>query len=41
MLPLLDALATRQSTRVVLDYLADTRVQVDVAMPDSFAERAR
>ncbi|MCG0583545.1 beta-ketoacyl synthase chain length factor, partial [Burkholderia cenocepacia] len=40
-LPLLDALATRQSTRVVLDYLADTRVQVDVAMPDSFAERAR
>ncbi|MBN3785071.1 beta-ketoacyl synthase chain length factor, partial [Burkholderia sp. Ac-20345] len=39
-LPLLDALAVRRSTRVVLDYLADTRVQVDVAMPDTFAERA-
>ncbi len=40
-LPLLDALAARRSTRVVLDYLADTRVQVDVAMPDTFTERAR
>ncbi|MBY4716432.1 beta-ketoacyl synthase chain length factor [Burkholderia cepacia] len=39
-LPLLEALAARHSTRVVLDYLADTRVQVDVAMPDTFAERA-
>ncbi|MEK7887407.1 beta-ketoacyl synthase chain length factor [Burkholderia contaminans] len=39
-LPLLDAIAARRSTRVVLDYLADTRVQVDVAMPDTFAERA-
>ncbi|MBN3775218.1 3-oxoacyl-ACP synthase, partial [Burkholderia sp. Se-20378] len=37
--PLLDALAARRSARVVLDYLADTRVQVDVAMPDAFTER--
>ncbi|ESS36491.1 3-oxoacyl-[ACP] synthase [Burkholderia cenocepacia KC-01] len=40
-LPLLEALAARQSTRVVLDYLADTRVQVDVAMSEPFAERER
>ncbi|PCE31624.1 beta-ketoacyl synthase chain length factor [Burkholderia ubonensis] len=40
-LPLLDALAARRAARVVLDYLADRRVQVDVAMPDGFAEPAR
>ncbi|KAB0630976.1 beta-ketoacyl synthase chain length factor [Burkholderia stagnalis] len=40
-LPLLDALAARRTTRVVLDYLDDTRVQVDIAMPDAFAEGAR
>ena len=40
-LPLLDALAARCSTRVVLDYLDDTRVQVDVAISESCAERAR
>ncbi|MBN3793105.1 beta-ketoacyl synthase chain length factor, partial [Burkholderia sp. Ac-20353] len=40
-LPLLDALAARRSTSVVLDYLADTRVRVDIAMPDAFAEHAR
>ncbi|WP_455727031.1 beta-ketoacyl synthase chain length factor, partial [Burkholderia stabilis] len=39
-LPLLDALAAQRSTRVVLDYLEDTRVQIDVAMPDTFVERA-
>ncbi|VWC43105.1 3-oxoacyl-ACP synthase [Burkholderia seminalis] len=39
-LPLLDALATRRSTRVVLDYLDDTRVQIDIAIPGRFAERA-
>ncbi|MBF5014413.1 beta-ketoacyl synthase chain length factor [Burkholderia pseudomultivorans] len=40
-LPLLDALAARRTTRVVLDYLDDTRVQVDVAMPDASPERAQ
>ncbi|TCW82212.1 3-oxoacyl-ACP synthase [Burkholderia sp. SRS-46] len=39
-LPLLAALAARRSASVVLDYLDDTRVQVDVAMPDAFAEDA-
>ncbi|MGU7775322.1 beta-ketoacyl synthase chain length factor [Burkholderia sp. MR1-5-21] len=37
-LPLLDALAARRSASVVLDYLADTRVQVDVAMAEHIAE---
>lgn len=36
-LPLLAALAARRSTSVVLDYLTDTRVRVDVAMPDAAA----
>ncbi|KVR40117.1 3-oxoacyl-ACP synthase [Burkholderia ubonensis] len=40
-LPLLDALAAPRAARVVLDYLADRRVQVDVALPDAFAEPAR
>ena len=40
-LPLLDALAARRPARVVLDYLPDTRVQVDVAMPDGAAEHAQ
>ena len=39
-LPLLDALAARRATRVVLDYLEDTRVQVDIASPDAAAEDA-
>jgi hypothetical protein len=40
-LPLLDALAARRATRVVLDYLDDTRVQVDVAPADAAMERVR
>lgn len=40
-LPLLDALAARRATRVVLDYLDDTRVQVDVAPGDAAMERVR
>ncbi|MGM3275309.1 beta-ketoacyl synthase chain length factor [Ralstonia sp. 24A2] len=32
-LPLLEALATRQPQRVVLDYLPDTRLQVDIVLP--------
>ncbi|RQR52600.1 3-oxoacyl-ACP synthase [Burkholderia sp. Bp9126] len=40
-LPLLGALAARRPASVVLDYLDDTRVRVDVAMPDAFAEDAR
>ncbi|HDR8868110.1 3-oxoacyl-ACP synthase [Burkholderia territorii] len=40
-LPLLDALATRRSTSVVLDYLDDTRVQVDIALPATAAEGAQ
>ncbi|HDR9200351.1 3-oxoacyl-ACP synthase [Burkholderia vietnamiensis] len=40
-LPLLDALAARRAARVVLDYLDDTRVQVDVAPADAAVERAR
>lgn len=39
-LPLLDALAARRATRVVLDYLEDTRVQVDIALPDAATEDA-
>lgn len=37
-LPLLAMLAARQSGRIVLDYLPDTRLQVDVVMPDAFAK---
>ncbi|WP_175775909.1 beta-ketoacyl synthase chain length factor [Burkholderia anthina] len=40
-LPLLDALAARRAARVVLDYLPDTRVQVDVAMLNTAAEHAQ
>jgi len=34
-LPLLDALATRRAQCVVLDYLPDTRLQVNVVLPDA------
>ncbi|MCO5397184.1 beta-ketoacyl synthase chain length factor [Ralstonia soli] len=34
-LPLLEALAAPRATRVALDYLPDTRVQVDIALPDA------
>lgn len=34
-LPLLEALAASRATRVVLDYLPDTRVQVDITLPDA------
>ncbi len=34
-LPLLEALAARHTQRVVLDYLPDTRLQVDIALPDT------
>ena len=37
-LPLLEALAARRAGRVVIDYLPETRVQIDVAMPESFGE---
>jgi hypothetical protein len=41
-LPLLEALAARRTTRVVLDYLDDTRVQIDIAVPaPDAAETAR
>ncbi|WP_179401262.1 beta-ketoacyl synthase chain length factor [Burkholderia guangdongensis] len=38
-LPLLAALAARRSSSVVLDYLADTRVRIDVAVPATEAAR--
>lgn len=34
-LPLLQALATARAHRVVLDYLPDTRLQVDIVLPDA------
>lgn len=34
-LPLLHALATRQATSVVIDYLPETRVRLDVSWPDA------
>lgn len=40
-LPLLAALAARRPASVVLDYLDDTRVRVDIALPDACAEDAR
>ncbi|WP_321809297.1 MULTISPECIES: beta-ketoacyl synthase chain length factor [unclassified Burkholderia] len=40
-LPLLDALAARRTASVVLDYLEDTRVQVDIALPSAAAGHAR
>ncbi|CAN0623539.1 Ketoacyl_synth_N domain-containing protein [Burkholderia multivorans] len=40
-LPLLEALAARRPASVVLDYLPDMRVQVDIAMPPVAAETAR
>lgn len=39
-LPLLEALATRQSTRVVLDYLSDMRLGVEIAVIDRHAGAA-
>lgn len=40
-LPLLEALATQRSASVVLDYLDDTRVHIDVVMSGAFDERLR
>lgn len=40
-LPLLEAIATRRDASVVLDYLSDTRVRIDVTMPGTAAERPR
>jgi len=40
-LPLLDALAARRGASVVLDYLDDVRLRIDVALPDTSGERAR
>ncbi|HTR05066.1 MAG TPA: beta-ketoacyl synthase chain length factor [Paraburkholderia sp.] len=37
-LPLLEALAARRPGRVVIDYLPETRVQIDVTMPERFGE---
>jgi hypothetical protein len=39
-LPLLEAIAARRAGSVVIDYLRETRVQIDVSMPESFGERA-
>lgn len=39
-LPLLHALATRQATSVVIDYLPETRVRLDVSWPDAVASSA-
>jgi acetyl esterase/lipase len=33
-LPLLDALAAQRTSSVVLDYLQDVRLQLDIAMPN-------
>jgi hypothetical protein len=40
-LPLLEAIAARRTSRVVLDYLPEMRVQIEVAIPDAAAERSR
>lgn len=40
-LPLLEAIAARRASSVVLDYLPEMRVQIDVAMPGAAAERPR
>lgn len=34
-LPLLEALAARRATRLVVDYLEDVQLQIDVALPDA------
>jgi len=39
-LPLLEALAVRRATNVVLDYLPDTRMQVGIAFSDNFSAKA-
>lgn len=39
-LPLLEALATRRAASVVLDYLPDTRMQVDIALQDDTSAKA-
>jgi len=39
-LPLLEALASRRATSVVLDYLPETRMQVDITLPDTTGEKA-
>jgi hypothetical protein len=40
-LPLLAALAARRSASVVLDYLPDTRLQVDLELPGAPRESAQ
>ena len=39
-LPLLDALARQRSANVVLDYLEDVQLQLDIAVPDGSSEEA-
>jgi hypothetical protein len=39
-LSLLEALAAKRAASVVIDYLPEVRVRIDVAMPETFGERA-